>query len=157
MSWTPSVDVVGATYWSYMSAVMKDALDRTVRERRVKADAVPPGVLQDANEFFRLATGATSAHRPTNPPASIHAFVLAADVLRRESGPRLPNEKLEGSLDEYSEFVKRFRNARKLTNAEVALARRVSRFFEALHLAGEESAYEDKVQMETPSADLRVR
>ena len=103
MSQTMSVGVVGPSHWVYMATVMAECLENVARTNRIEPNEIPVGVYWDALEFSGLALQATGDAVPDNPPASINAYVIAADALRRSSRdlPRT-REDIDHRLEEYA-------------------------------------------------------
>src|SRR5436309_2500997 len=85
MSDTISVDVVGPSHWAFVATVMADCLEEVARLRSTRSDLVPKRVYSDAKEFFRLVLQSVGSGVPDNPPASLNAYVIAADALRNSS------------------------------------------------------------------------
>jgi hypothetical protein len=151
MSDTISVDVVGPSYWAYVATVMAECLEEATRSKQVRVGLVPRGVYSDAKEFFRLVLQSVGNGVPDNPPASLNAYVIAADALRNSSDsfPRT-REELGQRLAHYSELIDHLGQPRNLTTEEIEIATSLKEFFERLAQAGESEVYERTVDLEPP-------
>jgi hypothetical protein len=149
MSQTISVDVFEPGYWSYMAAVMAEQLQETIQLRRIDPERIPKGVYRDALQFFGLVLGAVGDSAPENPPASINAYLVAADVVRGSSRPTpISRQDLKALLGKYSSFVDALARSRQLGEEEVVTAIGVKEFFEQLHREAEASEYERVVRLD---------
>lgn len=154
MSETISVGVVGPSHWSYMAAVMAQRLGVVVERRRLEAGDIPKGVYLDAKKFFHLVLEEVDGEPPENPPASINAYVIAADAVRgAQSVPAAQDVKQ--SLREYSGLLSGLQTPRDLTVDELNTAGALRRFFLQLRKAGQIEAYERRIRFEEPSPRMR--
>src|SRR5258708_3341505 len=130
MSRTLSVGVVGPGYWSYTASVMAECLDEITRTKHVDVARIPKGVYDQAQKFFRLVLETATDALPENPPASINAYVIAADVIRGASDP-LPQtrKELDNRLERCAHFLGELRASRDITDAEVETATYLQKFF----------------------------
>lgn len=151
MSRTASIGVVGPSYWSYMAAVMADHLAKVLRAKRTDPDAIPRGVYADAQKFFTLVLDAIGDQIPSNPPASMNAYKIAADAIK-ESVPSgsITREQLASRFNKFASVLNRLREPGQLNKEEIGIAIALKEFFERLHFEGEEEAYQHGVQLEAP-------
>ena len=85
-----------------------------------------------------------------NPPASINAYVIAADAARGpHSGP--PRQVLKQTLRDYANLLESFGEPRQLSDTEAATAEALRKFFLRLRRAGEVESYERRVRFEQPT------
>ena len=157
MSQTVSIGVVGPSYWSYMSAVMAERLEKEIRTKLVEPEDVPKSVYKSALRFFRLVLQAAGDTIPENPPASLNAYVIATKAVKESSKP-LPktDQELETCLRGYLDFVERLQKPRKLTKEELETAKALQKFFLQLKQQGEAEAYESYSQFQEPTV-MRYR
>jgi len=141
-----------------MAAAMADCLGAVVNAKQIPQDAVPLGVYHDALEFSRLALQATGSSIPDNPPASLNAYVIAADVLRRSS-QELPHtrEEVNSRLQQYVDFLQALQTPRSLTDDDRELADSLRSFFARLKEEGESEAYAQTLHFDPVSAGFPVR
>lgn len=154
MSKAMSVDVYEPQYWSYMAAVMSDRLRGAVASKRVEGDDLPLGVYRDSQRFFQLVLDATEGRPPKNPPASVNAYVLAADVVRSQSESK-DRTGVAFRLKQYAQFVTGLSNTRDLKPEEVRLAEELGQFFDELHREAEAAEYERIVDFESAPTRLK--
>lgn len=154
MSQTISVGVVGPSHWSYMAAVMAQRLERIVERHKVEAQDIPAGVYLDAEKFFDLVLQEFGGEARKNPPASINAYVIAADAVR-EAQSMLATQDVKESLKEYSGLLSGLRAPRDLTAGELKTAMALRKFFLQLRKAGQAEAYERRIRFEEPSPRMR--
>lgn len=149
MSQTISVNVFEPGYWSYMAAVMAEQLRETIESRQVDPSRIPKGVYGDAQRFFQLVLGAVGDSAPDNPPASINAYLVAADVVRESSrSTRIGRRELGSRLQQYSLFVDGLTQCHHLSEEELGTAATVKEFFEQLHRDAEAREYERVVGLD---------
>ena len=151
MSKTVSVGVVGPSHWAYMASVMATKLQKMVDAKRTLADQIPVGVYRDAREFYRLVLEAAGDDTPANPPASINAYVLAADAVRaaRADASRADVEQTLGS--QYT-LLNNLQRSSVLSEDELKTLSSLRAFFLWLKEEGESEAYERGVGYELPAA-----
>ena len=156
MSQTISVGVVGPSHWAYMAAVMAECLEKIAQTNRIEPNQAPLGVYYDAVEFSRLALQATGKLLPDNPPASINAYMIAADLMRKSSvdlsGSR---EDVDNRLEKYAAFVVSLNAPRELEPSDRELVDSLRIFFLRLKEEGESEAYEGAVHIEPVPMSLR--
>jgi hypothetical protein len=149
MSQTISVGVVGPSHWSYMAAVMAEALQKTAEAGRIEGSEVPSGVLSDALEFYTLALQAAGNAIPKNPPASFNAYMIAVEAAQASCRTVLgTREDIGHCLRQYLGFLKRLQEPRDLLQEEMETAEALRRFFLQLQMEGEAEAYEQGVYFE---------
>ncbi len=137
MSYTQSIGVVGAEYWSYAALITATCLDRITR----RGVEIPPGVLYDARKFFDVVlkkeTGDTMFD---NPPARQCAHALALEVLNSCDELRCQTEELANyyfqEFDALLEKLSRKRVKTLLSPREREIAKELQKFFTALHQLG---------------------
>ena len=157
MSRTLSMSQVGASYWSYMAGVMATWCQGMSESKQLSAHDVPERVYQDASRLFDLIQD-VPAGRLEGRLRSLHAYVLAANVVRGSSPKRVENTmELNEKLKSYALFLKRLPEVSVLTEADVATARELARFFRKLEEEGESEAYSGRVRFEGVPAGLRFR
>src|SRR5450631_3801480 len=106
MSTTVSMGVYGASYWSYMASDMVFGLRDAVRNRRLQEGDIPRNIFLSARKFFELALAATNNEPPSNPSASINAYVIASDAATGGSFTfSLSDKDLRDLLSRLSKFV----------------------------------------------------
>jgi hypothetical protein len=132
-----------------MATVMAECLENVARTNRIEPNEIPVGVYWDALEFSGLALQATGDAVPDNPPASINAYVIAADALRRSSRdlPRT-REDIDHRLEEYAGFLRTLETPRELNQKESETVKSLRTFFSRLKEEGESEAYEKAVYLE---------
>ena len=90
MSRTMAVGVVGPSHWAYMAKVMAEALNKAVQKSLLVKTDIPAGVLFDAAHLSRLileeARFRQGGEVPSNPPATINAYVIAQKAVERVVG-----------------------------------------------------------------------
>jgi hypothetical protein len=156
MSQTISVGVVGPSYWTYMATVMAECLDAVTKSNRIETGQVPGGVFHDARTFSELALEATGSSMPENPPASLNAYGIAAEVIRRSFGEVLKNRKeVDQRLAAYADFIRRLDEPRTLHQREHQTAENLQTFFLDLKEQGEAEAYESSIAFGTVPVGLR--
>ena len=156
MSQTISVGVVGPSYWAYMATVMAECLDTITKSNRIETGLVPGGVFHDALTFSELALEATGSSMPANPPASLNAYGIAAEAIRRSFGDLPKNRKeVDQQLATYADFIRRLNEARTLHQRERQVAESLQTFFWDLKEQGEAEAYESSVGFGTVPVGLR--
>jgi hypothetical protein len=142
MSRTVAVDVVGPEYWSYMAVVMAEHVGRMATSHHIDPATLPKGVYADAKRFFRLVLQEVADRPPQNPPASINAYVIAADAAKGSGAFPIPQEHFKQLLEKYWALIEDLETPRELTEQDVQTAEGLHRFFLRLHEAGETKAYE---------------
>ena len=156
MSQTISVGVVGPSYWAYMAAVMAECLQEIAQSNRIEAGQVPGGVFHDAVEFSDLALEATRSTTPDNPPASLNAYGIAADVIRMSSTELSRSRReVDQQLAQYGDFIKKMTQPRTLRDRERETAEQLRMFFLNLKEQGEAEAYENSVALGPVPIGLR--
>jgi hypothetical protein len=150
MSQTISVGVVGPSHWAYMATVMAECLEEVAKNDRVSPNAIPVGVYHDALRFSDLALQATRASVPDNPPASLNAYVIASDVLRRSS-QELPQTRddINLQLKRYETFLQTLQTPRALDDDDRQLVNSLRTFFLRLKEEGESEAYTRTMHLES--------
>jgi hypothetical protein len=156
MSQTISVGVVGPSYWTYMATVMAECLQEITQSNRIEAGQVPGGIFHDAVAFSELALEATGNATPDNPPASLNAYGIAAEVIRMSS-TELPKSRREVDqrLANYAEFIRKMTQPRILRDRERETAEHLKTFFLNLKEQGEAEAYENSVALGPVPIGLR--
>ena len=151
MSKTVSVGVVGPSHWAYMASVMAAKLQQMVDAKRTLDGQIPVGVYRDAREFYKLVLEAAGDDTPANPPASINAYVLAADAVRaaRADASRADVEQTLGS--QYT-LLNNLQRSSVLSEDELKTLSSLRAFFLWLKEEGESEAYERGVGYELPAA-----
>ncbi|MBK9156426.1 MAG: hypothetical protein IPM25_19830 [Chloracidobacterium sp.] len=159
MSSTISVGVHGASYWSYMADVMARALRIAAENRRFEAKSIPLGVFDDSKEFFELVLGATGDNKvPSNPPASINAFVMASDAVRGFTlKSRLPRNELHQLLRRFARFNKTLVKTREFDEKDTQTACELAKFFYQIALTGDEEEYVSAVGIDPVSFGMIPR
>ena len=153
MSQTISIGVVGPSHWSYMATVMSERLARAVHTKKLSPSDIPVGVYRDAVEFANLALQAAKGGLPDNPPASMNAYVIAADLVRSTSNQLAKTRAdIDQCLGTYAEFLAKIVEPFDLNDAEVRTAEALRRFFLRLKQEGESQSYESAVYFEQPFA-----
>jgi hypothetical protein len=139
-----------------MATIMAQRLERVAQAGCIKAGDIPVGVSYDAKQFFILALEAARDERPTNPPASVQAYQIAADLVRA-STDSLPNTRVDigNRLDEYHRLLLSLQQPRLLTAEEPPTVRELQRFFDHLRAEGETESYEGGVLLEPVPVGLR--
>ena len=100
-----ALDSVEATRWSYMAAVLAEALQEAGISRAISADAVPVAVWASARRFFQLALSVAEGPSTGNFHASVANYRIAADALRASSDkPVGPREELERQIQAFANF-----------------------------------------------------
>jgi hypothetical protein len=157
MSQTISIGVVGPSHWTYMATVMAQRLEKVANAGCFGPDAIPLGVSYDAREFFDLALQAARDVPPANPPASVNAYAIAADLVRASSRS-VPNtrEDIGSRLEQYNSFLSSLQQPRTLSEEELDTVRALQRFFDCLKEEGEAEAYEQGVFLEPVPVGLRL-
>ena len=156
MSRTTAIGVVGPSFWSYMASVMAERLVQVVQAKHVESGIVPKGVHSDAKEFFRLVLQAAQDTFTENPPASINAYLIAADAVKGASQTiRGDHDEVRKCLEHYSEFVKQLETPHKLEEDEQKTAQELRNCFLRLQQEGENEAYERGVSSESLPIGLR--
>jgi len=125
-----------------MASVMADSLASMAKRRKVKALDVPQGVYNDAVRFFNLVTEAAGKAVPKNPPASVNAYAIAANLVSRCADGTHSRTEIGQRLNQYSTLVKRLAMPGNLTAAEVQTANLLREFFICLKDVGEAEAYD---------------
>lgn len=149
MSMTIPVGVVGPSYWGYMAREMSNHLESVVHSKSIQGN-VPRGVYYSALEFFKLVVPVVSHQVPENPPASMNAYMIAADVVRNSPGDRgIKRNDLGDRLRGYLDLVKRLDSPGTLNDEEVKRAQGLKCFFSKLAQKGETSAYEEAMGLRT--------
>ncbi len=149
MSQTISVGVVGPSHWSYMAAVMAEALQKTTQAGRIEGSEVPSGVYSDALEFYTLALQAAGDAVPKNPPASFKAYMIAAEAARASLPTGLgTRQEIGACLGRYLGFLRKLQQPRDLVQEELETAEALRKFFLQLQMEGEAEAYEQGVYFE---------
>jgi hypothetical protein len=152
MSDTLSIDVVGPSYWAYMATVMADCLEEISRSKEIRPEKVPRGVYQDAKKFFQLVMESVGKDLPTNPPASLNAYVIAAYAVKDSSQEELKTlDALGDRLRAYNELLDSLDEVRELDGQEVQTAKNLQLFFRELAEAGEAQIYERTVDYFEPA------
>jgi hypothetical protein len=152
MSWTPSVGVVGAGYWSYMAHVLAESLSRAIRDKRVDSSLLPQGIYNDAREFFNRALDDQAQERS---PARMNAYVVALDAVWESGDSVRTTDQAQHRLRDYSDLLERLRSEGPLTEIELKTAAELRHFFLNLSQAGDAEAYADRVvRSEPPPMDI---
>lgn len=141
-----SFDGVGPSYWSYMANVMAECLSKILETKRIEGElgGVPKGVYRAAQDFFRLVLEAAGDALPDDPPASINAYMIATESMRRSlrAVPQTSPE-LESYLKQYSSFIdERLQHKGNLTDEELLTATSLQKFFLRLAQDGDAETYE---------------
>jgi hypothetical protein len=158
MSQTISVGVVGPSHWTFMATVMAECLDVAAKNNRVQPNAIPLGVYRDALAFSQLALEATGADIPDNPPASLNAYVIASDVLRRSSHQLFQTrEDINRRLHRYEAFLRTLETPRELTEDDNEILNSLVAFFRRLKEEGESEAYAKALHLESTQAAFPLR
>lgn len=141
MSRTPSIGVVGPSYWLYMAALTADCLEKVVRRKRIEFGVLQKGVHLDVLEFFRLVLPAAGELLPENPPASINAYIIAAKIVRKITpSATITHQEIEEIFKRYLQFCDRLQVPADLTDEEVETAENLRKFFIQLCREGENEA-----------------
>lgn len=140
MSYTRSVGVVGAEYWSYPALITATCLGRITR-RGVR---IPPNVLCDARKFFDVVLGRKTGDTMfDNPPARQCAHALAWEVLNSCDELRCVTEELANYyFQEYAALLEKLKQKRvriPLSLRELEIAKELQKFFTALYKLGTEN------------------
>ena len=149
MSKTVSVGVVGPSHWAYMASVMAEKLGRMREAGQITPAQIPAGVFRDARHFFHLVLDAAGDHTPVNPPASVNAYVLAADAVRAAHADASRAE-VEQTLEKQNALLDTLEQERELSDDEVATLSSLQAFFLWLKQEGESEAYVRGVGDELP-------
>ncbi len=156
MSKTLAIGVVGPSHWAYMARVMAEVLNRAVQKSCLVKTDIPVGVLYDAAQLSGLILEEamfqeTASLVPSNPPATINAYVIAKRAVGRVIG-HYPNKKDTKLLISGCRLVVDFANqSGKWRNPEaLRIIDFMSKFFHELSKMGEE---ERIFQLQTPSGD----
>ena len=149
MSQTVSVGVVGPSHWAYMASVMAERLQRMRDAKQTVAAQIPPGVYHDALEFYGLVLEAAGDDTPGNPPASIHAYALAADAVRAVSADA-SRAVVGQTLGRQKALLDNLQQPRVLSDEELKTLSSLHSFFVWLKREGESDAYERGVGYEVP-------
>lgn len=156
MSQTISVGVVGPSYWTYMATVMAECLQKITQFNRIEPGQIPGGVFRDAVAFSRLALDATGNSTPDNPPASLNAYGIAAEVIRMSADDLVKSRKeVDQRLAAYADFIRKLGEPRALRERERETAHHLRTFFLNLKEQGEAEAYESSVAFGTVPVGLR--
>jgi hypothetical protein len=151
MSDTLSVDVVGPSYWTYVATVLAECLERVAKTGRVQPDLVPKPVYKDVKEFFRLVLQSVGDEVPDDPPASLNAYAIAAEAIRRSSMQSpATREALGARLSEYARLVNRLSKPGELKENELEAVKSLQGFFVRLAQEGEAEVYETTFDLEPP-------
>ena len=154
MSQTISVGVVGPSYWSYMATVMAECLEKIIQVKRIESGDLPKGVYNDAHRFFSLVLQAAGNTLPENPPASINAYVIAADAVRSFQSAPQTRQELEKCLEHYLRFTDGMQQLHDLNKEEVKTAEGLRKFFLWLQQQGEAEVSKRSVHFEAPPTVL---
>jgi hypothetical protein len=157
MSQTISIDVVGPSHWTYMATIMAQRLGKVVQAGCLRSSDIPLGVSYDARQFFDLALQAARDSLPRNPPASVNAYAIAADLVQASSSSLLnTRDDIGNRLEQYDAFLSALQQPRTLAEDELQTARELQRFFDRLREEGEAEAYEKAVLLEPIPVGLRL-
>jgi hypothetical protein len=134
-----------------MASVMVASFKKIVHMSRIELGDVPKGVQNDAQRFFNLVLQAAGDNLPDNPPASVNAYVIAADAVKESSHSVLKTrQEFQHYLQRLSDFVGNLQLPRDLTEEELETAQDLRKFFLQLHRRGEAEAYGHSVHLEVP-------
>lgn len=155
MSLTSSIEIVGASYWTYMAAVIAESLGKMIRHKRVSPGMLPKGVYSDAMEFFRQIMQSVNTAKPDTPTTNLNAYLIAAEAVRESSPVLHETQDVDDCLKEFSSFIKSLKEPRDLTKEELKLAKILQKFFLQLQEDGETEAYERRFERGAPLVWLR--
>jgi len=146
MSQVRSVGVVSPGHWFYMATVMCRSLDKIIAKQRVDDDDLPKGVLAGARDFFHSVRMVISGQMGENPPATLNAYVIAADVATpiAQEG----HEGLDQRLERFAALVDRLGGRVSLSDDEVVTASDLRSFFARLQHIGDIEEYERQVRFD---------
>jgi len=151
MSKTTSLGSGGPSYWSYMAFVMGECLEKIIQEERYSEGDIPKGVYNDSLRFFKLVLQATGKTIYENPPASINAYTLAAEVVKRTPELEFPKTREpEKCFRQYFSLLEILGETRNLTKEEIETAKSLKGFFYRLHQDGEYEAYGETLHADLP-------
>jgi hypothetical protein len=148
MSETASIAAVGPGHWTFMATLMATRLESFIQRKEVISDEIPEGVYSGVKEFFDLVLAAAGDKRPTSPPASVNAYVIATDALRGSLKP-FPetSQDLLAKLDEYAAFVNDLNHTHSIADAkQLEIATSLRDFFRSLAQDGEAELYMQTIQ-----------
>jgi hypothetical protein len=157
MSQTISIGVVGASHWTYMATVMAEWLEQFIKTNKPE-DEIPKGVYKSALRFFDLVLQAANGTVPTNPLASINAYLIAADAIAGSTHSHTSTRhELRSRLEEFKLFLDQLPTTKKLDKHTKSVAIALEEFFNNLADEGEAESYEQNVRFEDPLSEAQRR
>jgi hypothetical protein len=139
VSYTLSIGVVGAGYWSYIALIMAICLGRIT----YSGVHIPLNILFDARKFFNIVLK-TKTNDTTfdNPPARACAHNLAWEVLNSCDGLRSKTEKQANNyFQKFAALLEKLSKKRvkkPLSSEELKTAEELQKFFATLYQLGTE-------------------
>lgn len=148
MSFTRTVGKYPIDYWTFMARSMSIRLKIIIKNRRIEADSIPPGVLHDARKYFDMLVDDGLIRSSTRSNMS------ASDPL---SSDQVPGQK-DGAnargvlqkIQDHKKFVDQLEVPRELSAEDVKEARRLVKFFNELAEDGEAERYYQAVKLNIP-------
>jgi len=146
MSRTPSVGVVGPSYWGYAAGVTAEYLEGILDTGRRQPALLPKGVHESIKRFFRLVIESTAGHSPRILSASLANYRIAAETVAKVvQNPPKTFVELDALLLKYSQAVETLGNDGVLSDEERLTADDLRRFFAQIASDGDEESYDNFV------------
>lgn len=126
---------VRPSYWRYMALQMTRFLDEGIKQKCVRNNLIPKGILSDAQKLFELVRGAInySQQIPFNPSACINAYTLAVQALKISKGvSTITTDDIHSQLSQHADFVDSLDRTVILDSDSISQAVQLKYFFEGL-------------------------
>lgn len=151
---TISIGVVGAAHWAYMAEVLATRLGDAVSKGKIDLKKIPRGILKEAQEFFGLVIQAIGDNLPDNPPASMNAYVIAADTVKCSPETNAESAiEIDIRLKAYHQFLTQLTDSGDLSGRQLQTAKDLRDFFIHLQLKGQSAMYESAIELDVPPLD----
>jgi len=129
-------EAVGPSHWLYMSSTLARGLQNAVESHQIDPETCPKGIHADAKEFFQRVTRFSDEKQGI--PEAVHAYVLAAGVIRASINPRpKTRHELDKRLERFRVMVNSLDRPRRLTVHEIAVIGQLIKFLLRLKREGE--------------------
>jgi len=157
MSYTPSIGVVGPSYWRYVSSVISRRLDQACRGENMNPDDVLSCAIDGALSFFKSVLEAVGNGVPKKLVASLNNYNIAAGILDDlHTVSTSDRQKVKDAIERYANFLESIRTQGAVGESDRELARELRNFFRRLIVLGDEQAYEEAIQID-PSFEIYAR